>query len=183
MTNSIKTIAKINNVAIQVDHESAEKWVPIRPICEALGVSIQGQWEKITQHPILSSTVKITLTVAAEEKDRDMQCLPIQFIFGWLFTINPNNVKEEAREALIHYQMECYDALFLYFAEKTDFLQDKQTLIDEKATQFQSIQIQFKSAKERLAKAKDEFDKARSYSFEQWKAEKMQPKLPFPENT
>ena len=111
-----------------------------------------------------------------------MQSLPIQFIFGWLFTIHPNNVNEEARDALIRYQLECYNALFLYFSEKTDFLQDKQTLIDEKATKFQTIQFEFKSAKERLAKAKDEFNEARAYSFEQWKAEKMQLTIPFPEN-
>lgn len=36
--------------------------------------------------------------VAADGKQREMLCLPIRYVFGWLFTINPANVNEEARE-------------------------------------------------------------------------------------
>ena len=183
MTNQelkVTTIAKVNDVAIQVEHDAIERWVPIRPICEALGVSVQGQLEKIKEHPILSSTIKVSLTVAADEKDRNMQCIPIRYVFGWLFTIHPNNVKEEAREALIRYQHECYDALFRYFSEKSDFLQDKQKKIDEKATEFQIVQNEYKTTKNKLADVKKEFDKAREYTFEEWKADKMQQEIPFP---
>ena len=119
MKNSIKTIAKINNVAIQVDHESIEKWVPVRPICEALGVSFQGQLEKIKEHPILSSILSIKRMVAADNKNREMQCLPIRYIFGWLFTIHPSNVNEDASNIVIRYQQECYNELFKYLSNQT----------------------------------------------------------------
>ena len=178
----VKTIAKVNNIAIQVDHESIEKWVPVRPICEALGVSLQKQLEKINEHPILSSTVTLRVTVAADEKDRNMQCLPIQFVFGWLFTIHPNNVNEEARDALIRYQLECYNALFLYFTEKSNYLSEKQILIDEKIEAYQAIQKDFKTAKDRLSEAKKALDDARRFSFDDWKAKYLQQEIPFPEN-
>jgi len=182
MNNSVvKTIARVNNVAIQVNHESAEKWVPIRPICEALNVDFPTQFGKIKEHPILASTVGLIPMVAADEKDRNMQCLPIEYVFGWLFTIHPNNVKEEAREALIRYQKECYHALFRYFSNKSDFLQDKQNLIEEKVDKYQAIQVEFKTAKDRLARAKEELNQARAYSYEQWEAKALQGKLEFTE--
>lgn len=53
--------------------------------------------------------------VAADGKQREMLCLPIRYVFGWLFTINPANVNEEAREALTAYQHECYEALYRHF--------------------------------------------------------------------
>ena len=44
-----------------------------------------------------------------------MLCLPVRYIFGWLFTINPANVKPEAQEAVRVYRRSCYDALYQHF--------------------------------------------------------------------
>lgn len=44
-----------------------------------------------------------------------MLCIPIEFFPGWLFSINPANVKEEIRDNLIKFQVECNKALFRYF--------------------------------------------------------------------
>jgi hypothetical protein len=60
----------------------------------------------------LSSTGVIMTSVAADGKERKMYCIPFEFVFGWLFTINPVNVKEESREGLIKYQQECYYVLY-----------------------------------------------------------------------
>ena len=108
-----KTIVRVNNVDIVAT--SDEQLIPIRPICEALGIAYERQSVKIKEHPILGSTVTLEVMVAADGKRREMLCLPIRYIFGWLFTINPANVNEEAREALIGYQHECYDALYQHF--------------------------------------------------------------------
>lgn len=108
-----RVIARVNNVDIV--STSDEQLIPIRPICEALGVAYERQSTKLKEHPILSSTVTLRVMVAADGKNREMLCLPIQYVFGWLFTINPANVSEEARDALIAYQTECYDALYRHF--------------------------------------------------------------------
>ena len=45
-----------------------------------------------------------------------MLCLPIEYLNGFLFKINPNKVKDEkVRERIIRYQKECYRALYEYF--------------------------------------------------------------------
>ena len=60
-----KIIARVNNVNIV--STSDEQMVPIRPICEALGIAYERQTTKIKEHPILSSTVTLRVMVAAME--------------------------------------------------------------------------------------------------------------------
>lgn len=108
-----KLIARVNNVDIV--STSDEQMVAIKPICEALGIDRKSQQEKVKEHPIYSSVGVLKPLTGSDGKVYEMLCLPIEFIFGWLFSINPNNVKEEAREALIKYQFECNHALYTYF--------------------------------------------------------------------
>lgn len=91
-----REIAKVNNVAIMAGND-AKKLVPIKPICEALGIDYASQFTKIKNDEDLSSTVVLSTIVATDGKEREMVCLPMEFIFGWLFTINHKNVKPEAQ--------------------------------------------------------------------------------------
>lgn len=108
-----KIIARVNNVDIL--STSDEQMVAIRPICEALGIDYSRQLKKIKEDDDLCSVVGVTPTTGADGKQYDMSCLPIRYIFGWLFTINPINVKPEAQEAVRAYRRACYDALYDYF--------------------------------------------------------------------
>lgn len=108
-------ITTINEVEIVI---TADMYVPVKPICEALGVAFQKQHEKIKSHPIFGSTVTLRVTVGADGKQREMFCLPFQYVFGWLTTIHPDNVRAESRDKLIAYQRECYQALFEHFHKK-----------------------------------------------------------------
>ena len=108
-----RVIARINNVDIV--STSDEQLVPIRPICEALGIAYPTQFQKIQEDEDLSSTITLRVTVGADGKQREMACLPVEFVFGWLFTINPKNVKPEAQSAVRRYRMECYRALYEHF--------------------------------------------------------------------
>ncbi|MCO5190570.1 MAG: phage antirepressor N-terminal domain-containing protein [Anaerolineae bacterium] len=91
-------------------------YVPIRPICDNLGITLAGQRERIGRDPVLSkavSSVSVTLT----QQSRAMLCLPLKFIPGWLFGINANRVKEDLRDKIIRYQEECYDVLWEAFRD------------------------------------------------------------------
>jgi antirepressor protein ant len=116
MNNKImetKIITRVNNVDIIAT--SDEQLVPIRPICEALGIDVERQRRKIQEDEDLNSTAALTPAVGADGKEREMLCLPIRYIFGWMFTINPKNVKPEAQEAVRIYRRKCYDALYSHF--------------------------------------------------------------------
>lgn len=89
--------------------------VAIKPICEILGIAFERQFTKVKEDPRFRSTVTLRVMVGADGKRREMVCLPTKKFFGWLYTINPANVKESAKENLIKYQEDCEDAIYEYF--------------------------------------------------------------------
>ena len=181
MTNSAfnaREIAKVNNVAIMAGNDP-KKLVPIKPICEALGIDYARQFQKLKDDEDLGPTIGLTPTVAADGKIREMVCLPMEFIFGWLFTINPANVKEESREGIIMYQQECYHVLYEYFASYASFVNQKQKRQAEDWARIQILKKEFHEAKNKLAKATKQMNMTVDYSFEQWKANGKQLILDF----
>lgn len=94
-----------------------EIYVPIRPICDFLGVAWDPQRRRINRDPVLSSEVKgVTVTVTPGGR-QEMVCLPLDYISGFLFGISASRVKEDVRERLIRYQRECYKVLAEAFQE------------------------------------------------------------------
>lgn len=92
-----------------------EPFTPARPICEAIGVSWQGQHEKLTLNPKRWG-VRFTLTPTAGG-DQQSICIPVRKLSGWLASINAAKVKPEIREKMEAYQDECDDALWRYWTE------------------------------------------------------------------
>ncbi len=113
---SKQKITTINGVEIYAETTENGIFVPIKPICEALGIAFERQYSKLQEDDILSSVVTLTVTTGAGGENREMVCLPLEYVYGWLFTINPKNVAESARESVTRYRRECYDALYGHFA-------------------------------------------------------------------
>ena len=111
-------IKRVNDTSITIVQEGSDIFVPVHTITDALGVDFSSQRKRIMEDPILASTVVQKTTVGSDGKQRDIVCLPFEFVFGWLFTINPDKVKQEAAEAVIRYKRECYHALFAHFVKR-----------------------------------------------------------------
>lgn len=124
-TNQIITV---NEKEIEIATFNNEKHVAIKPICEAIGVNYTTQFEKIKEDEILSSVVPLKGITGADGKQYKMRVIPLRFVFGWLFTINPNNVKPEIKQDVLNYRMECYNALFDTFTKRTSILKEKTNL-------------------------------------------------------
>lgn len=108
----------ITAVLVEVNGED-QIYVPLRPICDYLGLSYTGQRDRIRRDPVLSESVhliRISRTVEAGS-DQELVCLALKFLPGWLFGISVNRVKEELREKIIRYQREGYDVLWEAFQE------------------------------------------------------------------
>lgn len=154
-----KIITRVNNVDIVAT--SDEQLVPIRPICEALGVDFAGQRKKIQEDEDLNSVVDLTPSTGADGKQYEMLCLPIRYIFGWLFTINPANVKPEAQEAVRTYRRRCYDALYAHFfgSQKRQLEQNQIeiTLLEELA----DLNQQQQQLKQTISEKRKKLDKLR----------------------
>ncbi len=84
-----------------------EIYVPLRQLCDYLGVSYTGQRERVERDAVLSTKL-VPIQVTTEGGPQAMQCLPLDYLNGWLFGINASRVKEAVRERLIRYQEECF---------------------------------------------------------------------------
>lgn len=89
--------------------------VAMKPIVEGMGVSWQGQHEKLLKHPVLSKGIKEILIPSAGGPQA-MTALPLNRLPFWLATLHPNKLADPAlREKVIIYQTEAADALFERF--------------------------------------------------------------------
>lgn len=92
-----------NDQSVQAVSYEGEIYIPLKPICEILGVSHTSQVEKIQTHPIFSDGAIIRPNIIdAAGKKRSMIVLNKRYLYPWLFSINPKNVKEEIREDLMN---------------------------------------------------------------------------------
>ncbi|MFZ4705436.1 MAG: phage antirepressor N-terminal domain-containing protein [Bacteroidales bacterium] len=129
-------LAKVNNVSILMIDNGSEI-VPIRPICDALGIDEDVQNRKIKDDDFLSSVATLSVATGSDGKQYKMTCLPYRYIFGWLFTINPKNVKPEAQESVFRYKIECYDVLFKHYADQSEFIKQKQLATEQQFEQLE----------------------------------------------
>ncbi|MEA1624543.1 phage antirepressor N-terminal domain-containing protein [Salmonella enterica] len=115
---------------LYVVNYNGQPYVPMKPIVEGMGLTWQSQFEKVKQR--FKSTITEIVIVAADGKERNMLCLALRKLAGWLHTISPNKVKPEIRDKVIRYQEECDDVLYEYWT--TGEVKPKQsTTTDDRA--------------------------------------------------
>lgn len=94
-------------------------YTAIKPICDQIGIAWNSQYERIKRDVILNSVIRVTRTTGNDGKHYGMLMLPIEMLNGWLFTINDRRIRNaQAREAVLLYKKECYQALFHYWQSK-----------------------------------------------------------------
>lgn len=171
--STVSTVAKINNVEIVII-ENGEKRVAIKPICEALGVDFSGQLQRIKNDEILGSVMEMISTTGADKKQYEMQTIPFKFVFGWLFRIDSRKVKEEARETVLKYQLECYNALYNHFTAYADYVEQKQAVIEEKLKRYEAAKANYNSAHKIMKEVEAELKQARQLTFSDYDASRRQ---------
>lgn len=182
MTNSLQkatSVAVVNKQQIIIVSKDGVDYVPIRPICDALGVNFSGQHQRINRDEIFNSVVCTVHTTAADGKQYEMLALPHEFIFGWLFTIDTNLVKKEVRDAVIGFKRECNHVLYNYFKSYADYVNHRAMLIEQAASIKDAIRHEFNTAKERLKEADEAFRVAIKFNYADWVEANAQLKIDF----
>lgn len=110
-----QVISTINGAEILAVDREGEIFVPIKPICVALGIEASPQRDKLQKDEFFNSVGTIIVSTGADGKSYEMYALPLKFIYGWLATINPGKVSGEARDAVTRYRRECYEVLYEHF--------------------------------------------------------------------
>ena len=124
---------------------NGEPYTPMRPIVESMGLYWSAQRVKLQDNAArwgvsiidIPSTVSITDTVGAsiietpstvsiidtvagakDGRRREMLCLPLRKLPGYLAAIQPGRVSAHTRVKILQYQNECDDALWAYWRSK-----------------------------------------------------------------
>lgn len=155
-------ISKINGVDIVTVERDGEIFVPIKPICAALGIEAAPQRDKLQNDEFFNSVGTIIVSTGADGKSYEMYALPLKFIYGWLATINPGKVAPEAREAVAVYRRECYDVLYEHFTGSTRRTIETNNAEIELLNKINSAISDEKEAKTRRKKAEESLDKLRA---------------------
>src|SRR5689334_3362524 len=78
---------EIGGALVQVG-DRAEWYVPVRPICEALGLTWSSQYMRINRDPVLAEAARSVLITRTEAGERTLTCLPLDMLPGWLFGLS-----------------------------------------------------------------------------------------------
>ncbi|GAC1543983.1 MAG: hypothetical protein NVS2B7_18020 [Herpetosiphon sp.] len=95
----------------------AEIFVALRPLCDYLGLSWSGQFERLKRDAVLGAAlqfVRVTRTKASRG-DPNTLCLPLEYLPGWLFGISVGRVRPALQEKITRYRRECFRVLWRSF--------------------------------------------------------------------
>lgn len=115
LSTEIQKVSEIefHGDVLQAIHDGETVWVSVKRVCEALGVSNQGQQEKLKGRPW--ACVKVILTHDTTGRKQDAFCIALDSLPMWLATIEASRVSESLRPKLERYQRECTQVLARHF--------------------------------------------------------------------
>lgn len=93
-------------------------YVAIKPICDAIGIHTQKAYSSIKSDPILGAIHTVRYVLDGQNRKFPMQTIPIEFVHGWLFSIDASKVSANAKPKLLEFKKECYKVLFDHFFGK-----------------------------------------------------------------
>ncbi len=91
-------------------------YVPLRPICEFLGLSWSSQLQRLKNDEVLVEAMSSVLLTNTEVGQRyTVIGLELEMLPGWLFGISSSRVRPDLQEKIKRYRRECYKVLWRAF--------------------------------------------------------------------
>lgn len=119
---SIAILEAVNTSAVQFHGQpiitamvAGVAYVAMKPIVENLGMSWSTQLRKLQSQKDKYGYAH--MNIPSQGGIQEMLCLPLKKLNGWLFSINPEKVKESIRNKLVAYQEECFSVLHEYWSK------------------------------------------------------------------
>lgn len=112
MSQQLVAVPFHQDTLLTIEHDG-DHYVAVRPIVENMGLEWSTQKQKLDRNPKFNCC--LMATVAKDGKIREVLCLPIKKLNGWLFSINPERVRSEIRPIVEQYQEECFAVLHDYW--------------------------------------------------------------------
>lgn len=109
MEKELKKFLEFNGRSIYFLAKDGQNWVALKPICEALNVNWNRQFQNLKEDEFLGQLFAEQQMVGADGRLRKMVSLPEKWVYGWLFSIRSES------EELKLYKVKCYELLYDYF--------------------------------------------------------------------
>jgi hypothetical protein len=109
MKPSIKKFLEFNGKTIYFVAVDGQYWIALKPICEALNVNWNRQFQNLKEDKNLKAVFANQQMQAPDGQLRNYVSLPEFFIYGWIFQIQSDS------EELAAYKWECYRVLYEHF--------------------------------------------------------------------
>ncbi len=109
-----QSIIPFHDDEILLFERDGEPFVPVKPICERLGLDWGSQWAKLRARPERYGIVILRTPSAGGEQETT--CLPLRKLPAWLYSIHPNKVRPDLKETVERYQAECDDVLWRHWS-------------------------------------------------------------------
>ncbi|AGQ37903.1 TPA: phage antirepressor N-terminal domain-containing protein [Mannheimia haemolytica] len=123
--------AKFFGSDILVINQNDKPYVPMKQVAENIGLVWHAQFERLQRNEVLSQGIRV-IRIPSNGGEQEAVCLPLHYLNGWLFGVNPSRVNPEIKEKLIRYQTECYEVLWDYWttgiAKWEDIRQQRENL-------------------------------------------------------
>ncbi|MBF0546206.1 MAG: hypothetical protein HQM08_17315 [Candidatus Riflebacteria bacterium] len=113
-SNSLVPVAFDGDTLFIADH-NGEPFTPLKPICEALGLSWKRQLEKLSSDRERRG-VHLMYTTSPSGIQKTL-CISVRKLPAFLYSINVLKIKPEFRAKLERYQTECDDALWNFWSK------------------------------------------------------------------
>jgi hypothetical protein len=97
---------------------TSEIYLPVRPICTALGIHWAAQYRKIKADEVLLESTR-TLRLQTRGGPQNLVCMDVEAIPMWLAGIEPSRVREDLRERLKAYKRWVRKVVYEAFARET----------------------------------------------------------------
>lgn len=97
---------------LAVQDQNGTVLVPIKRLCENIGLDFGRQQKKLNKDPSFSYG-RMSVT-GADGKTYKMGCLPKNQVKAWFFTINPNKIRADLRPKLLLYRADLIIAIDKY---------------------------------------------------------------------
>jgi exoribonuclease R len=120
-------------VLVEVEEER-QIYVPVRQFCDHLGLNWSAQYRRIERDEelrdtIISVAITATQTRARGYYNRQVLCLPLDLLPGFLFGVTPSRVDQAYRERVRLYRKKCFRVLWEAFQRGELFSEEEETVV------------------------------------------------------
>jgi len=92
-----------------------EPYVALRPITDHLGLDPRSQRRRAQADPVIAPRLRTLALTAADGRRRELLCLPLDLLPGYLFGIDTARVKAGLIDKLNRYRADCFRVLWEAF--------------------------------------------------------------------